>query len=252
MKIYAISDIHIDYKANKEWMLNLSSADYQNDILILAGDITDNLEMLELCFRTFADRFHKVLYVPGNHDLWVVRDPINCSFEKFDQICALTEKCGVSMKVYESEAVAIVPLLSWYDFSFGEPSKKIMEAWSDFHTCKWPQGMDMDAVTQHFLKLNEPVLDVKHKNLITFSHFLPRIDVMPGYIPSALRYVYPVLGTSALDLQVRKLMPKIHVYGHSHVNRRTTIAGIRYINNAYGYPSEKRITKKRLISICEV
>jgi hypothetical protein len=36
------------------------------------------------------------------------------------------------------------------------------------------------------------------------------------------------------------------VYGHSHVNRDVAIDGVTYINNAFGYPRETRITAKAL------
>ncbi len=82
--------------------------------------------------------------------------------------------------------------------------------------------------------------------LISFSHFLPRIDVMPKRIPQKYRYLYPVLGSAALGEQVRQLAPQLHIYGHSHVTRRVTLDGIRYINNAYGYPSEANLSDKAL------
>lgn len=41
--------------------------------------------------------------------------------------------------------------------------------------------------------------------------------------------------------------PDIHVYGHSHINRNVRIDGIRYINNALGYPQESAIAARRLI-----
>ncbi|MEW8406943.1 MAG: hypothetical protein AB2688_19615, partial [Candidatus Thiodiazotropha taylori] len=84
---------------------------------------------------------------------------------------------------------------------------------------------------------------------ITFSHFLPRIDVMPNFIPHRFRDIYPVLGSPHLDTQIRALNSEIHIYGHSHVNRAVKIKGVRYINNAFGYPSETRIAAKRLMEI---
>ncbi len=45
MRVFALSDIHIDYHENEQWLSRLSSMDYQEDILILAGDVTDNLRI---------------------------------------------------------------------------------------------------------------------------------------------------------------------------------------------------------------
>jgi Icc-related predicted phosphoesterase len=87
--------------------------------------------------------------------------------------------------------------------------------------------------------------------VVTFSHFLPRIDVMPSYIPRHRRMLYPILGSDRLERQLRLFKPSIHVYGHSHVNREVEIEGVTYINNAFGYPEETRITAKRLLCIHE-
>ncbi len=69
---------------------------------------------------------------------------------------------------------------------------------------------------------------------------------MPDSIPARKRFLYPVLGSRGLGDQVTQLNPDIHVYGHSHVNQSKTIAGIHYVNNAFGYPSETRISAKKL------
>jgi hypothetical protein len=42
----------------------------------------------------------------------------------------------------------------------------------------------------------------------------------------------------------------VHVYDHSHVNRKVEIDNIIYINNAFGYTYEKDIVDKEL-EICE-
>ncbi|PCI42375.1 MAG: metallophosphoesterase [Moraxellaceae bacterium] len=250
MKVYALSDIHVDYKENKRWLFSLSNPEYRNDVLILAGDLTDDLELLEECFHFLAETFKQVLYVPGNHELWVKRNPGITSMEKVGLIGDLAAKCSISTEVFHIGSLSIVPLLSWYDFSFGEPNEKLTQNWVDFRACKWPAGMDELALTQHFLKQNTQ-LEITNETVISFSHFMPRIDLMPSYIPEAFHYLHPVMGSELLEEQIRQLKPQIHVYGHSHVNRQITLDGIEYVNNAFGYPSETRITRKELLCIYE-
>ena len=251
MRVFAISDIHIDYQENEQWLLGLSSVDYLEDLLILAGDVTDDLQLLEQCFNDLSVKFQKVLFVPGNHELWVVRDNISTSFEKYKKICELANNYDISMQAYHTDSLSIVPLLGWYDFSFAEPSPQLMEVWMDFRACVWPGNLQMPDITDYFLKKNKAFLQTNNQTLISFSHFLPRIDLMPDFIPYSLRYLYPVLGSVLLDEQIRLLKPNIHVYGHSHVNRQVNIGGIQYINNAFGYPSENHITNKNLLCIYE-
>lgn len=250
MRVFALSDIHIDYSGNQQWIADLSRHDYQGDILILAGDVTDNLAKLEWCFKSLTACFKQVLFVPGNHDLWTLRDKLKIgSLEKFAQIRQMAQDCGVAMQTWQHGDLTLVPLLGWYDFSFGLPGAELLEAWMDFRACSWPDGFDAQTITRHFLRLNPPAPLVRTPHVISFSHFLPRIDVMHPGIPPERRMVYPVLGSDLLDIQVRACAPQIHVYGHSHVNRQVVIDGVKYINNAYGYPSETRIAAKQLLCI---
>jgi predicted phosphodiesterase len=252
MRVFALSDIHIDYDENAKWIANLSVVEYRHDVLILAGDVTDTRRRLDWCFSTLAKRFKKVLFVPGNHDIWVMReDREKNSLQKFDEVCAVVESSGASMQAFHERGVSIIPLLAWYDYSFGEPSEELRSIWADYRACRWPRGFTERDIAAHFASFNNQQVSLVGDTVITYSHFLPRIDVMPGFIPDAHKLLYPVLGSAQLDLQLRKLNPSIHVYGHSHVNRQVQIDGISYINNAFGYPSETWLTSKRLMCIHE-
>jgi predicted phosphodiesterase len=244
MRIFALSDVHVDYDANAQWISGLSSVDYVDDVLILAGDVSDSLAQLDRTLETLARRFRQVLFVPGNHDVWVIRDQPNLtSFEKFEQVCVVAERCGASMKPFSREGVGIVPLLGWYDYSFGLPSSRLGDFWMDYHACRWPSDYEMHDVARHFDQAN-PQSVPRQDLLISFSHFLPRIDLLHHRGPFD-----PVLGSTRLDEQVRVLKSQIHVYGHSHVNRRVQIDGVTYVNNAFGYPRESGIAAKQLLCI---
>ncbi|MCW8876728.1 MAG: metallophosphoesterase [Kangiellaceae bacterium] len=257
MRVFAVSDIHIDYKDNMRWMLGLSSQDFQSDVLILAGDVSDNLELLAQCFEALAKKFLKVLFVPGNHELWVSHelrgkqnDKIN-SIEKYHQISELATQSGVATQSYIIGDLTLVPLLAWYDYSFAKPCDKLKSVWMDFRLCAWPDDMQAIDVTHFFLEKNRNYLQDSNQTVISFSHFLPRIDLMPFYVPQKYRYLYPALGSELLEEQIRVLNPDIHVYGHSHLNIQQTIDNILYVNNAFGYPSENNITNKELLCIYE-
>lgn len=252
MRVFAVSDIHIDYHVNAKWVADLSVSEYQDDVLILAGDVTDTRRLLEWCLNTLAKRFKKVLFVPGNHDLWVIReDPRMNSLEKFEIVSTMVEASGASMEPFREHGLSIIPLLAWYDYSFGDPSDELRSVWMDYRACRWPIGFTEKDVALHFAALNKRPAAHAGDTVISFSHFLPRIDVMPMFIPSASRILYPILGSAELDRQVRRLGSTMHVYGHSHVNRKVKIDGVTYINNAFGYPAETRITSKRLMCIHE-
>jgi predicted phosphodiesterase len=252
MRIFALSDIHIDYDVNAKWISDLSALDYRDDVLILAGDVTDSLKLLEWCLSTLVARFRRVAFVPGNHELWVTRyDGDRTSLQKFDDVLKVAAACGVSTQSFVEREVAIVPLFGWYDWSFGEPGDDLRLAWVDFRACRWPAGFQPRDVAAHFDQINVTIVASEAEDIITFSHFLPRIDVMPSFIPNEKRMIYPVLGTTLIEKQLRRLGSQMHIYGHSHVNRKVAIDGVTYINNAFGYPQETRIAKKELLCIHE-
>ena len=252
MRVFALSDIHVDYDENARWLEALSKYDYRDDVLILAGDVSDSIELLTWTLGLLARRFRHVSFVPGNHDLWVIRDrPRQTSLKKFETVQQRARDSGAATEVLRCGALSIVPLLAWYDYSFGPPDRDLARTWMDYRACAWPSDYGAAEVTAHFLACNEPSLLDAAGTVISFSHFLPRIDVMPKRAEGA-RWFYPVLGTDRLERQIRRLGSTIHAYGHSHVNRHVTIDGVRYVNNAFGYPHERRISRKSLVCIHEL
>jgi predicted phosphodiesterase len=252
MKVYALSDLHVDHAENREWIEGLPDDALRGDVLLLAGDVTDSLPRLRWTFAQLTRRFLKVLYVPGNHELWLLRDDAEDSFAKFDQIVALAAECGVSMTPFHCGPLSIVPLLSWYDYSFGAPTPALLEAWSDSRACRWPQGMGPEQVTRRFHAMNAPFLHTRNRHVLSFSHFLPRPDLLPTPLEPMRELLLPVLGSSALELQLRRLRPQLHVYGHSHARLRCEYDGITYLNQAMGYPKERGSTAPTLTSIFEL
>lgn len=250
VRIFAISDIHVDYAVNLRWLVEISRTEYLDDILIVAGDLTDNVALLEESLQLLLARFHKVCFIPGNHELWLQEDTYQCSLTKFHAVKDLCRKSGVIVDCFTSGDVTLVPLFSWYDYSFAKPDSYLRRAWRDYQHCRWPAHLsDEVAVNSHFLEMNLPLLRDFSGIVISYSHFLPRIDLMPEQIPIARRRVYPVLGSESLGDQVSLLKPDIHIYGHSHVNRSVVISGTRYINNAFGNPRESRISRKQLLCV---
>ncbi|MCM2451874.1 metallophosphoesterase [Agrobacterium vitis] len=265
MRVFALSDLHLDYEENRTWMTGLSDQDYRSDWLIFAGDVSDDVKLAEACFAALSSKFARVFFVPGNHDLWVRRDEGVNSLDKFHAMLKLAGEHGLLTEPHREGGLTVAPLFGWYDYSFGAPGAQLLQSWMDYRACLWPDAMTPRQVPEYFLRLNEEAfqrfadreggegLAAPQDNdvVISFSHFVPRLDVMPSYISPKFHFIYPVLGSSALDGQARQWQAqrRLHVYGHSHVNRSVVIDNIHYVNNAFGYPSEDRICRKQLLCI---
>jgi hypothetical protein len=76
--------------------------------------------------------------------------------------------------------------------------------------------------------------------VLTFSHFLPRRDLLPWLSTLMKRSLSLVTGYSPLDQQLRSAHSRVHLFGHSHLNCDTHKQGVRYVQNALGHPTERR------------
>ena len=55
MRVFAVSDIHVDYAENLAWVLSLDHREYANDILILAGDVTDQMRRITQFYLLYVN-----------------------------------------------------------------------------------------------------------------------------------------------------------------------------------------------------
>ena len=263
-RVWAISDIHTDMKHNRAWLHALSTADYRQDTLILAGDVSDRLETLRDALTHLQSLFAAVCYVPGNHELWVRRGDAPDSIAKFWQIRGLCNELGVhtqplKLSAPSGKSVWIAPLFSWYMrpeegagslFRDKPGEDPTLSMWSDNYFTSWPPMTAAPTIADFFLQLNEPHISRDYDApVISFSHFVPRVELIYS-TPQERRGVtltdpHPrfnfsrVAGCAGIEAQIRRLGAAIHVYGHQHRNRDRVIDGVRYISHCLGYPRER-------------
>jgi predicted phosphodiesterase len=263
MRIFAISDLHVDYPENFEWVEALSRIDYIDDVLLVAGDISHEESLVCRALETLNLRFRDIFFVPGNHDLWLRDNTHENSLVKFNALLARCKEMGIHTgpKHLENGGPWIVPLYSWYlgpheglgslyVAKRGEDAKLSM--WADKRAVCWPHFEDYLNPANFFLSLNDVrTRDEDHSPVISFSHFLPRSELMfwteEEFAATGLKPVDPqpwfnfsrVAGCSKLDEQIRTLGSSLHVYGHQHRNRDRTLEGVRYVSHCLGYPRER-------------
>lgn len=74
MRVLAVSDIHTDYKANMAWVEGhcegrQAQAQQNDDVLIVAGDVSDDLDTFRRTFELFTRVYSHVFFTMGNHEL---------------------------------------------------------------------------------------------------------------------------------------------------------------------------------------
>lgn len=260
MRLFAISDIHVDYAHNMAWVEGLSNLDYAADTLLLAGDVSHDLDKLSRALEALARKFRNVFFVPGNHDLWLIRTSYRDSIEKFHDLLDHCTRIGVSSRPErietDSGAVWVVPLFSWYKMpEEGEESLFLpkpgedpdLDVWSDNHFTQWTSLPEGQPPADYFLALNHSAVARGYDApVVSFSHFLPRTDLIlntpeegPIDDPLPSFNFSRVAGTKALERQIRHLRSRVHVYGHQHRNRDRTVGGVRYVSHCLGYRVER-------------
>jgi Calcineurin-like phosphoesterase len=188
-RVMAISDIHVDMAENMAWLRALSRAHYARSALILAGDVADDLGVLGDALGHARRTFAEVFFVPGNHELWVRRRECADSVEKFRRIVAVCERLGVRVAPARlgtgDEAVWVVPLFTWYAQPEDGPESLFvptdgedptLSMWSDRYFTAWPPGF---KAADAFLAMNAARVERAYDApVISFSHFLPRRDLI--------------------------------------------------------------------------
>jgi Calcineurin-like phosphoesterase len=251
MRIFAVSDLHTDFAENRSRLQEVSSTSYLHDVLVVAGDIADDLKVIGWTLRKLRSQFGRVFYVPGNHELWV-RDGKYDSVEKFRQVLRLCDEIGIYTRPGRAGKNWIVPLFSWYESGYdreGEADVASLEGWADFYFCKWPAGMG--SVSEYFLNLNESLIKEYDGPVITLSHFLPRRELLPAVERLSFKGLPLVAGALGLDRQIRALNAVTHVFGHSHIDFDQVIEGIRYVHHVFDHPRGEGWSKEPLKQIWE-
>ena len=125
-RLLAVSDLHVGFPENRaiaERLQPVTDADW----LIVAGDVGEQAEDIESVLTTLSQRFAKVIWVPGNRELWTHgRDPLRLrGEERYLHLVAACRRLGVVTPEDpypawpgEDGPVIVVPLFVLYDYSF--------------------------------------------------------------------------------------------------------------------------------------
>ena len=195
------------------------------------------------------------------------RGPALDSVVKFERILALCDALGVRTKplrvaVGDGDDLWVCPIAAWYVHGFGTPSPhpdavaQARSEFTDFTLCAWPDDVDAapsrfdgDAGPAAYFAARNPPLPEPSTRVITFSHFLPRPELMPAKRPPSAARLDLVAGDRRVDAALRARGSRLHVFGHTHVNWDACADGVHYVQNALRYPNERRMWTSRVDSV---
>ena len=250
MKLWAISDLHVGAEKNRRALSALS--DFSDDWLILAGDICERIEDLEWVFALCIKKFSKVIWVPGNHELWLVTqdEQQRGSPSKYAALVALARKYGVVTPedpwlTFPVTNHLIVPFFTLYDYSFrpANISRDQVIDWAMEENCVCTDEVAIKAAPFHSIDdwSRQRCEDTRTRldndlptdaRTILINHFPLREDLV--LIPRIPRFS-PWCGTTQTEDWHLRYRADIVVSGHLHVRGTKTRDHTRFEEVSLGY-----------------
>ncbi len=256
-KLLALSDLHVSFPENREIVDDIrptSDADW----LVVAGDVGEMVADIEWALTLLNERFAKVIWVPGNHELWThPQDPTRLRGEhRYLHLVDMCRRIGVftpedPYPVWPGPEgdLAVAPLFLLYDYSFrpaGTATKEqaLERAYGSGVVCSdefmlhpdpYPSreawcAARIEETERRLAALNGmPTVLVNHWPLI-------RELTLPLFYPEFAQWC----GTERTSDWHRRFAATTVIYGHLHIPRTTWCNGVRFEEVSLGYPREWR------------
>ncbi len=269
-RLLATSDLHVTYQENRDFVAAIE-APSPDDWLIVAGDVGEKFQDIEWALDLLRRRFAKVVWSPGNHELWTTKDDaVQARGEiRYKQIVEMCRSIDVvtpedPYPVFEGagDPLVVAPLFTLYDYTFRpEGTFDQVSALAKAHEV----GV---VCTDEYFLFPDPHPSREawcEARIVETERRLSEVDpalktVLINHYPlvreptRVLRYPEFALwcGTErTADWHLRFNCAEM-VYGHLHIPRTTRHDGVRFDEVSLGYPREwkpRGLTGARLVDV---
>jgi 3',5'-cyclic AMP phosphodiesterase CpdA len=254
--LLAASDLHVAHPDNRKVVEGLVPR-HEGDWLIVAGDVAERADDVLWGLATLSRRFAKVIWVPGNHELWThPSDELQLRGE--DRYRHLVEACrrlGVvtpedEFPVWEGAGgpAVVAPLFVLYDYTFRTPTAHtVAEALAQAYKA------GIVCVDEHILH-PDPYPSRQAWCAARVAESERRLAAVDPELPTVLVNHWPLVrhptdvlhypefaqwcGTTRTADWHRRFRATAVVYGHLHIPRTTYEDGVRFEEVSLGYPRE--------------
>lgn len=249
-----IGDLHVEHAENREVVDRLRPRS-EGDWLIVCGDVADDPENVEWALRLLRERFAKVIWAPGNHELHSRSAELRGErlYRRLVEICrrldVVTPEDPYPVWDGPEGPVRVASLFLLYDYSFGgnvgatreEALRRAYEAgvvcsdefllhpdpypsrqaWCEARVRETERRLSADGdlptvLVNHFPLLVEPTRVLRHPEFAQWC------------------------GTAKTADWHNRFGAVAAVYGHLHIPRTTWHDGVRFEEVSLGYPRERR------------
>lgn len=241
--LWAVSDLHVTFAQNRATVDKLS-ARHPEDWLLVVGDVAEKIPLVVETLRGLRQRFARVIWVPGNHELFNRRSDRVNGIARYRALVGELRAIGVdtpedTYPVFDG--VTIAPLFTLYDYSFrplGTTAKQAVQearvtlddelaiaAWVDVE--KWC-AQRLDYSRGRLEQISGPTVLANHWPLVvepTRQLHEPDIALWSG--------------TRQTRDWARRYRAQMVVYGHLHMPGETRVDGVPHVDVSLGYPFEQ-------------
>jgi 3',5'-cyclic AMP phosphodiesterase CpdA len=252
LKLFAISDLHVGFRANADALSAIRAR--PDDWIIVAGDVAERESDVRRALSVFCARYRKVIWVPGNHELWTISPEMARGEQKYRQLVECCRELGVvtpedPYPLWDGEGGPhlIAPLFLLYDYSFADdglaPPEAVRwaseagilcadeellhpepfatrEAWCE-QRCRSTEARLEAAVAAHGLPL------------VLVNHFPLRRE--HAHLPAIPRFKI-WCGTRRTEAWASRFGAAVVVTGHLHIRSTRVHEGTRFEEVSLGYP----------------
>jgi predicted phosphodiesterase len=255
MKLLAISDLHVGFEPNRQLWTTLPA--HPADWLIVAGDVGETEDHLRFVLDIAVARFARVIWVPGNHELWTLPgDPSELRGEprylRCVEICrergVLTPEDPYPVWPGDGPPCVIAPLFLLYDYTF-RPDHVAADAALD-----WARESGVECTDEYVLHPDP------HASRIAWCRARcaatrNRLDALPADCATVLVNHFPLrrelaqlpaiprfsiwCGTTETETWHLDYRARVVVSGHLHIRSTRWIDGVRFEEVSLGYPRQR-------------
>jgi 3',5'-cyclic AMP phosphodiesterase CpdA len=254
MRLLAISDLHVSHRENLEALAALPA--HPADWLIVAGDVGERPDHLAAALDLLAPRFARVIWTPGNHDLWSPPSSDRTRGQaRYEELLAICRGRGVVTPEDEypewpdGTGTVIVPMFLLFDYSFRPDDVARADA------VRWARAAGVGSGDEQLLRPDPwPSIDAWSRARCEATE--ARLAALPAATPTVLVNHWPLRydlarpprvpefslwsGTRRTEDWGRRFHARVVVSGHLHLRTTLWRDGVRYDEVSLGYPRDWR------------
>jgi 3',5'-cyclic AMP phosphodiesterase CpdA len=252
-RLLGVSDLHVSHGPNREIAARLTPSS-PDDWLLVAGDVAERVADVAETLARLRERFAAVVWAPGNHELWTIRDGEGQrGQEKYDALVqrlrsldVLTPEDEYAVWKGAGGPLTVAPLFLGYDYSFRPAGCRTREeglaaahregvVCADEYLLEPAPHPSREAWCRARVASTERRLAGCEGPLVLVNHYpLLREPTRVLRHPEFAQWC----GTELTADWHRRFPVAAVVYGHLHIPRTTWHDGVPFQEVSLGYPRE--------------